>query len=98
MLGPIPIRAYAFLIIIGILVAIRWGSIRWQRVGGGAEDIANVAMYAVPAGIIGGRLYHVITDAEIYFGPHGRGFVAALRILDGGLGIWGAIALGFFGS
>ena len=98
MLGPLPLRAYALLIIVGILIAVRWGSARWQAKGGGPEDIADIAMFAVPAGIVGGRLYHVISDAEIYFGENGRGFVAALRIWEGGLGIWGAIALGFAGA
>lgn len=95
MLGPLPLRAYAILIIVGIIIAVRWGSARWQAHGGQAEGVLDLAMYAVPAGIIGGRLYHVITDAEIYFGANGRGLLAAFRIWDGGLGIWGAIALGF---
>ncbi|MEY4347969.1 MAG: hypothetical protein RIS43_388 [Actinomycetota bacterium] len=97
-LGPIPIRAYAFAIIIGIIVAVKWGSVRLVARGGAPEDVANVAMYAVPFGIVGGRLYHVITDAELYFGPNGRGLLAAFRVWDGGLGIWGAIALGFVGG
>lgn len=97
-IGPFPLRAYAVFIVIGIFVAIKWGQKRWVARGGDGEDIINVAMYAVPAGIIGGRLYHVISDWQIYFGENGRGFIAALRIWDGGLGIWGAIALGFLGS
>lgn len=97
-IGPFPLRAYAIFIVIGIFVAIRWGQKRWAARGGENDDIVNVAMYAVPSGIIGGRLYHVITDWQIYFGENGRGAVAALRIWDGGLGIWGAIALGFLGS
>ncbi|MEY2672522.1 MAG: hypothetical protein RLZZ508_399 [Actinomycetota bacterium] len=97
-LGPLPLRAYAIAIIIGILVAMRVGTNRWISNGGNPDDIGNVAIYAVPAGVIGGRIYHVITDNQIYFGPDGKGFVAALRIWDGGLGIWGAIALGFAAS
>ena len=94
-LGPLPLRAYAIAIIIGILVAMRVGTRRWLNAGGNPDDVGNIAIYAVPAGVIGGRIYHVITDNQIYFGPDGKGFVAALRIWDGGLGIWGAIALGF---
>lgn len=97
-LGPLPIRAYALCILAGIIVAIRWGSARWVVSGGRREDVMDVAMWAVPAGIIGGRLYHVITDWQLYFGAEGRGFVAAFRVWDGGLGIWGAIALGFAGA
>ncbi|MCX6402885.1 MAG: prolipoprotein diacylglyceryl transferase [Actinobacteria bacterium] len=94
-LGPLPIRAYAIAIIIGILVAMRIGTNRWVAAGGDKDDVGNIAIYAVPAGVIGGRIYHVITDNQIYFGPDGKGLVAAFRIWDGGLGIWGAIALGF---
>ena len=97
-LGPIPLRAYAFFIIVGILVAVKWGSVRYAAQGGNPEDVATIAMWAVPFGIVGGRLYHVITDSEIYFGDNGKGLIAALRIWDGGLGIWGAVALGFAGS
>lgn len=95
MLGPVPIRAYALCIIIGILVAVRWGSSRWVARGGSREQIWDLAMWAVPAGIIGGRIYHVLSDPELYWGERGRGLLATLRIWDGGLGIWGAIALGF---
>lgn len=97
-LGPLPIRAYAIAIIIGILVAMRVGTKRWVAMGGNADDVGNIAIYAVPAGVIGGRLYHVISDNQIYFGPDGKGLIAAFRVWDGGLGIWGAIALGFFAA
>lgn len=97
-LGPLPIRAYAIAIIIGILVAMRVGTKRWVAMGGNADDVGNIAIYAVPAGVIGGRLYHVISDNQIYFGPDGKGLAAAFRVWDGGLGIWGAIALGFLAS
>ena len=94
-LGPLPIRAYAIIIIIGILVAMRVGTKRWLAKGGNVDDVGNVAVYAVPAGVVGGRIYHVITDNQLYFGPDGKGLAAAFRIWEGGLGIWGAIALGF---
>lgn len=97
-MGPLPIRAYAIIIIIGILVAMRVGTKRWVANGGNVDDVGNIAIYAVPAGVIGGRLYHVLSDNQIYFGPDGKGLVAAFRIWDGGLGIWGAIALGFVGA
>ena len=97
-LGPFPIRGYAFSIIAGIVIAVWLGGRRWHAKGYRRDDVADVAMWAVPAGIIGGRIYHVITDWQLYFGDNGRGFVAALRIWDGGLGIWGAISLGFVGA
>ena len=66
-LGPIPIRAYALCIIAGIVVAVWITRIRWAARGGRADDVIDVALWAVPFGIVGGRLYHVITDPELYF-------------------------------
>ena len=97
-LGPIPIRAYALLIVLGIVLAVWIGNRRYVARGGQASTITDIAIWAVPFGIIGGRLYHVITDWQIYFGEGGRGFLAAFRIWDGGLGIWGAVALGGVGA
>ncbi|HEV2784015.1 MAG TPA: prolipoprotein diacylglyceryl transferase [Actinophytocola sp.] len=96
-LGPIPIRAYALCIIVGIIVAIWWGERRFVARGGQAGTVIDVAVFAVPFGLVGGRLYHVATDWHRYFGE-GRNPVDALRIWDGGLGIWGAIALGALGA
>jgi prolipoprotein diacylglyceryl transferase len=64
--------------------------------GGNPDDVSEVAIWAVPFGIIGGRIYHVITSPEQYFGSNGN-LIDALRIWQGGLGIWGAISLGVFG-
>ncbi|MFY9330668.1 MAG: prolipoprotein diacylglyceryl transferase [Candidatus Nanopelagicales bacterium] len=97
-LGPIPIRAYALFIVLGIIVAVWWGSRRYVNRGGAAGTIGDIAIWAVPFGIIGGRLYHVVSDWQLYFGDDGRGLVAALRIWDGGLGIWGAVAVGGLGA
>jgi prolipoprotein diacylglyceryl transferase len=96
-LGPIPIRAYALCIIAGIAAAIRLTQKRWVTRGGHKEDIVDIAIWAVPFGILGGRLYHLATDPELYF-LHGRDPVRALYIWDGGLGIWGAVALGALGA
>jgi prolipoprotein diacylglyceryl transferase len=96
-LGPIPIRAYALCIIVGIIVAIWWGERRFVARGGQSGTVVDVAVFAVPFGLIGGRLYHVITDYDRYFGA-GKNPVDALKIWDGGLGIWGAIALGALGA
>lgn len=97
-LGPLPIRAYAFAIIIGIVVAVWIGNRRYIARGGVPGTITDLAVWAVPFGIVGGRLYHVITDHQLYFGPGGSGFSGAIKIWDGGLGIWGAIALGTLGA
>jgi prolipoprotein diacylglyceryl transferase len=97
-LGPVPLRAYALCIIVGIVAALIVGDRRWVARGGQAGVIYDIALWAVPFGLIGGRLYHVMTDWRTYFGDDGAGFGAALRIWDGGLGIWGAVALGGVGA
>jgi prolipoprotein diacylglyceryl transferase len=96
-IGPIPIRAYALCIIAGIILAIWWGERRWIARGGTAGTVIDIAVFAVPFGLVGGRLYHVATDYQRYFGE-GKNPLDALRIWDGGLGIWGAIALGAVGA
>ncbi|WP_078495892.1 prolipoprotein diacylglyceryl transferase [Streptomyces sp. LaPpAH-108] len=96
-LGPIPLRGYAFCIIIGVFVAVWLGNKRWVARGGRAGTVADIAVWAVPFGLVGGRLYHVITDYELYFSP-GRNWVDAFKVWEGGLGIWGAIALGALGA
>ena len=95
-LGPVPIRGYALSIILGIVFAIWLGERRWVARGGKAGDVSDLAIWAIPFGLVGGRLYHVITDWELYFGE-GRNPVTALYVWRGGLGIWGAIALGIVG-
>jgi prolipoprotein diacylglyceryl transferase len=96
-LGPLPIRAYALCIILGILVAIWLTTRRWRERGGNPDHVWDVSAWAIVLGIIGGRLYHVITDPELYF-EKGRHPIDAFKIWDGGLGIWGAIALGAVGA
>ena len=93
----IPLRAYAFCIIAGIVVAMMIATRRWRARGGTADGLEATIVVAVPFGIIGARLYHVATDYELYFGP-GRHPVDALKIWNGGLGIWGAVALGALGA
>ncbi|MFI6956943.1 prolipoprotein diacylglyceryl transferase [Nocardia sp. NPDC050408] len=96
-IGPFPLRAYALCIILGIVVAIWWGERRWQERGGQKGAILDVAMFAVPFGLVGGRLYHVATDWQKYFGADGHP-IDALKIYQGGLGIWGAVFLGGVGA
>jgi prolipoprotein diacylglyceryl transferase len=97
-LGPFPLRAYALFIIVGIVVALLIGDRRWEARGGERGVIYDISLWAVPFGLIGGRLYHVMTDWPKYFSDGGAGFIGALRIWDGGLGIWGAVALGAVGA
>jgi prolipoprotein diacylglyceryl transferase len=96
-LGPVPLRAYALCIIAGIVLAVWLGERRWVARGGRDGDVTEIAAWMVPFGVIGGRIYHVITTPDAYFGSGGRP-LHALYIWEGGLGIWGAIAFGGVGA
>jgi prolipoprotein diacylglyceryl transferase len=89
-LGPVPIRAYALCILLGVLVAVVWGDRRWRARGGRKGTVADLATVVVPAGIVGARLYHVVTTPSAYLDDP----VSALYIWEGGLGIPGGIAGG----
>jgi prolipoprotein diacylglyceryl transferase len=92
-----PLRAYALCIIAGIVVGMIIASRRWRARGGSQDSLELVIAVAIPCGIVGARLYHVITDYQLYFGP-GRDPIDALKIWNGGLGIWGAVAAGAAGA
>jgi prolipoprotein diacylglyceryl transferase len=95
-IGPFPIRAYAMCILAGIVAAIWIAQHRLEDRGGEPGQVLDVALWAVPFGIVGGRLYHVISSPAAYFGDGGHP-LNAFKIWEGGLGIWGAIALGTVG-
>ncbi|MQA76871.1 MAG: prolipoprotein diacylglyceryl transferase [Streptosporangiales bacterium] len=92
-----PVRAYALCIIAGIIVALWLTARRWRQRGGQAGTVADIATWAVPFGLVGARLYHVITDYQLYFAD-GRNPWAAFAVWEGGLGIWGAVAGGAVGA
>ena len=96
-IGPLTVHYYALCIITGVAVAIWLGNKRYRAFANNSDQsigvVADVAIYAVPAGIIGGRIYHVLTSPAQYFGKDGHP-IDALKIYEGGLGIWGAISLG----
>jgi prolipoprotein diacylglyceryl transferase len=88
-LGPWYVHFYGLMYVIGILLAIVLTRRRWRAVGGTPDLVDEIALWGVPAGIIGGRIYFdVTTPAKIP--PHWWGVVA---VWDGGLGIWGGVAL-----
>jgi len=96
-IGPFPLRGYALCIILGIVVAIWIGERRWKARGGTIGEVQDVAIWAVPFGLVGARLYHVATDWEKYFGDGGSP-VDALYVWHGGLGVWGGVGLGAVGA
>ncbi|MER6160456.1 prolipoprotein diacylglyceryl transferase [Streptomyces sp. NPDC001868] len=96
-LGPLPLRGYSLMLILGIAAAVWLGGRRWAARGGEKTVVTDIALWAVPFGVIGARIYHVITSSEPYFGKGGDP-VKALFLWDGGIGIWGAIAGGAVGA
>jgi prolipoprotein diacylglyceryl transferase len=96
-LGPLTLRAYALCIIIGIVVACWITERRMRRRGAPPYLVLDVAIWAVPAGIIGARLYSLATSPQEYFGK-GISPLEPLEIWHGGLGIWGAVAGGVGGA
>lgn len=92
-IGPFTIHFYALCIIVGVIAAVFIGNRRYVSIGGAPGLVGDIAIYAVPAGVIGGRIYHVLTTPERYFGAGSRP-IEVLYIWQGGLGIWGAITLG----
>lgn len=92
-LGPLNFRFYGLCIAVGVLAAVSIARRRWAARGGDPEDITTIALVAVPAGLVGARLYHVITDwSRLYSG--GRWWPDAFLIWNGGLGIPGGVLLG----
>lgn len=96
-LGPLPLRAYGIIIAIGMVVGVWWTARRYVARGGSSDTIYDVALWAIPLGVVGARLYHVVTSPEAYFGPGGDPMLA-FQIWRGGLGIWGGVALGALGA
>ncbi|UNK47623.1 prolipoprotein diacylglyceryl transferase [Arthrobacter sulfonylureivorans] len=96
-IGPLTIHAYALCILLGIVAALWLTSRRWKARGGPDEFIWDAAIWAIPFGIIGGRLYHVFSSPDAYFGPNGD-LALIPQIWRGGLGIWGAVAFGLLGA
>ena len=96
-LGPFPLRAYAIAILLGIVVATIMTRRRWQARGGDPDTVLDIVYWAVPFGIVGGRIYHVVSSPDAYFGPGGDPW-RAFAIWEGGLGIWGAVAFGAVGA
>ncbi|WP_076823721.1 prolipoprotein diacylglyceryl transferase [Frankia sp. CcI49] len=96
-LGPVPLRAYALMIVIGIIVAVVVTARRLRARGVDPVVASEVAYWAVPFGIVGARIYHVVSSPEAYFGKDGD-LVAVFEVWNGGLAIWGAVAGGALGA
>jgi len=96
--GPFTFHFYALCIIAGIAIAIWLGDKRLRAYDPQLTSVvADVAIFAVPSGIIGGRIYHVLSSPSDFFGSTGS-VLDIFAIWKGGLGIWGAISLGALGA
>ena len=99
--GSLRIHAYALCILAGIIAGLWLPCVRWGRRGAPEGSVWDIAIWAIPFGIIGGRLYHVFSSPDAYFGPgfDGTGDLSLIpQIQRGGLGIWGAVLLGAVGA
>lgn len=92
-IGPVTIHIYALCILMGIVLAVWITTTRWKKLGGNFDQVLDITLVSVPAGIIGARLYHIITTPERFFGPDGD-WAEMSRIWNGGLGIWGGVLFG----
>ncbi len=89
-LGPITLRMYGFMIALGVIAAVWLMGKRFMSKGINPDHASGLAMWVVPAGIIGARAYHVITDWRRFEGNWGE----AVQIWRGGLGILGGVIFG----
>lgn len=96
-LGPFRVHFYALFIILGIFVAAFMAHTRLKARGAKGLEVTDIALWAVPFGIVGGRIVHVLTHLGDYVGE-GKDFTAAFRIWEGGLAIYGALIFGFLGA
>jgi prolipoprotein diacylglyceryl transferase len=88
--GPFTFHVYGLCYTVGIIAAVAITRHRWAAQGGARELVNDVALWGVPAGLIGGRLYYLATTPGDSFDGWWRPFA----VWHGGLGIWGGIALG----
>ena len=90
-IGPVNLNAYGLMIALGVVAAVRIAGKRAERISAATmDDMSSSALWAVPAGVLGGRAYHVLTDYEKFQGNWGD----VIKVWQGGLGIWGGITVG----
>ena len=89
-IGPLELRAYGLMIALGALTAVAWSRRRHAARGGDPEDMSTIALWAIPAGLVGSRLYHVATDWRSFQGR----WEDVPALWQGGLGIPGGLMAG----
>lgn len=86
-----PLNAYGLILAIGVVVAYFIADRRWRRMGGRDETFGDIVVWVIVWGVIGARVYHVISDIQLYNGRGLDGWIDTIKIWDGGLSIWGAV-------
>lgn len=89
-LGPVPLHAYGLCLAVGVLVAASVAERRWEARGGKPGTIGEIGLVVVVAGVVGARVYHLFTGYDW----HDGGIAGTVKIWQGGLSIWGAVAGG----
>jgi len=89
-IGPLTIHYYGLMIMLAVVAGVQFAERRWAGRGGEPRDISSIALWAVPGGLVGARIYHVITDPELFQGR----WLHVFAIWEGGLGIPGGIVGG----
>jgi len=89
-IGPLELRAYGLMIALGAFTAVAWSQRRLKARGGDPEIVSTIALWAIPAGLVGARLYHVLTDWRSFRGR----WEDVPAIWQGGLGIPGGLIAG----
>ncbi|HVB46544.1 MAG TPA: prolipoprotein diacylglyceryl transferase family protein [Streptosporangiaceae bacterium] len=92
-LGPIAVHGYAVCVVLGVLAVLWIAESRYRAMGGRPWLIVDAATVAIPAGLLGARLFRLIVDYQWYFGPH-HDWVSIFRIWDGGFGLPGGVTAG----
>ncbi|PLS30021.1 prolipoprotein diacylglyceryl transferase [Bifidobacterium margollesii] len=96
-IGPLTIHMYAICILIGICFAVWILTVRWKRYGGIFDQVLDTTLVAVPSGLVGARLYHVVTTPDAYFPPTGSP-ANIPKVWEGGMAIFGGIMFGALGA
>ena len=96
-IGNLTIHFYALAILAGIIVAVWILTNRWKKMGGTFDQVLDVAIVAVPCGLVGARIFHVLTVPGAYFPPTGQ-LINILKVWEGGMAIFGGLIGGIIGA
>lgn len=96
-IGSVTIHFYAIMILIGIVLAIWILTHRWKKMGGTFDQVLDAAIVAVPCGLVGARIFHVVTVPSAYFPPTGQ-LINILKVWEGGMAIFGGLIGGVIGA